>query len=279
MQGPLNQVMSSGPEHPGFSWRAGVAVWELRAFFIRFHRLVARARDELNAEMETDEPREDRLTGRLLTVGVEAARERAVPAAVAAGAATAVVTGPLRGLTGAAAAGTSVGGAVLGEVFNEFFKTGLEAVSVAGLAEIAAKSPPPRDQMNEVQEICGFLLDDVNELISCIPGSSARTWRSTRRRLRVFELICPPPSRMIVGEVRQQEALDLLIALNSGLPGMGTIHAKSAREAITKMCTLPLLAGENIGSRFVVPTVASSIDLVVHISADVVIRLYVRQVP
>ena len=79
------------------------------------------------------------------------------------------------------------------------------------------------------------------------------------------------PSRMIVGDVRQQEALDLLIALNSGLPGMGTIHAKSAREAITKMCTLPLLAGENIGSRFVVPTVASSIDLVVHISADVVI--------
>jgi hypothetical protein len=37
------------------------------------------------------------------------------------------------------------------------------------------------------------------------------------------------------------------------------------------MCTLPLLAGENIESRFVVPTVASSIDLVVHISADVVI--------
>ena len=44
---------------------------------------------------------------------------------------------------------------------------------------------------------------------------------------------------------------------------MCTIHANSAREAITKMCTLPLLAGENIGSRFVVPTVASSVDVVV----------------
>ena len=76
------------------------------------------------------------------------------------------------------------------------------------------------------------------------------------------------PSRIIVGEVRQAESLDLLIALNSGLPGMCTIHANSAREAVTKMCTLPLLAGENVGSRFVVPTVAGSIDLVVHATED-----------
>jgi len=73
-----------------------------------------------------------------------------------------------------------------------------------------------------------------------------------------------PPSRVIVGEVRAEECLDLLIALNSGLPGMCTIHANSAREAITKMCTLPLLAGENIGSKFVVPTVAGAVDIVVH---------------
>ena len=70
---------------------------------------------------------------------------------------------------------------------------------------------------------------------------------------------------MIVGEVRGEECLDLLLALNSGLPGMCTIHANSAREALTKMCTLPLLAGENIGSRFVLPTVAGCVDLVVHL--------------
>src|SRR5258708_28883469 len=73
---------------------------------------------------------------------------------------------------------------------------------------------------------------------------------------------------MIGGEVRQEEWLDLIIALNSGLPGMCTIHANSAREAMTKMCTLPLLAGENVGHAFVVPTVASSVDLVVHTRAD-----------
>jgi len=54
------------------------------------------------------------------------------------------------------------------------------------------------------------------------------------------------PSRIIVGEVRSEECLDLLLALNAGLPGMASLHANSAREALVKMCTLPLLAGENI---------------------------------
>jgi len=52
------------------------------------------------------------------------------------------------------------------------------------------------------------------------------------------------PSRVIVGEVRAEECLDLLLALNAGLPGMASLHANSAREALVKMCTLPLLAGE-----------------------------------
>ena len=76
------------------------------------------------------------------------------------------------------------------------------------------------------------------------------------------------PSRIIVGEVRAEECIDLLLALNAGLPGMCTIHANSAREALVKMCTLPLLAGENISARFVVPTVAASVDLVVHLGID-----------
>jgi pilus assembly protein CpaF len=76
------------------------------------------------------------------------------------------------------------------------------------------------------------------------------------------------PSRIIVGEVRAEECLDLLLALNAGLPGMASLHANSARETLVKMCTLPLLAGGNISARFVVPTVASSVDLVVHLGID-----------
>ena len=87
------------------------------------------------------------------------------------------------------------------------------------------------------------------------------------RRL-VKEALRMRPDRILVGEVRQEECLDLLIALNSGLPGMCSIHANSAREAIVKMCTLPLLAGENVGHAFVVPTVASCVDIVVHTAKD-----------
>jgi pilus assembly protein CpaF len=89
-----------------------------------------------------------------------------------------------------------------------------------------------------------------------------------RLRELVKESLRMRPSRIIVGEVRAEECLDLLLALNSGLPGMCTLHANSAREALVKMCTLPLLAGENISARFVVPTVAASVDLVIHLGID-----------
>jgi pilus assembly protein CpaF len=97
------------------------------------------------------------------------------------------------------------------------------------------------------------------------------------RRL-VKEALRMRPSRIIVGEVRQAECLDLLIALNSGLPGMASIHANSAREAVTKMCTLPLLAGENVTTGFVVPTVASCVDVVVHVESDGCGRRRVREI-
>jgi pilus assembly protein CpaF len=103
------------------------------------------------------------------------------------------------------------------------------------------------------------------------------TGQITLRHL-VTEALRMRPNRIVVGEVRREEALDLLIALNSGVPGMGTVHANSAREAITKICTLPLLAGENIGSGFVVPTVAGSIDLVVHVATDQHGRRAVREI-
>jgi pilus assembly protein CpaF len=85
------------------------------------------------------------------------------------------------------------------------------------------------------------------------------------RRL-IKEALRMRPSQIVVGEIREAESLDLLIALNSGLPGMATIHANSAKDAISKLQTLPLLAGENISHKFIAPVVAAAIDLVVHLS-------------
>ncbi|HEV7206183.1 MAG TPA: hypothetical protein VGN18_16375 [Jatrophihabitans sp.] len=59
---------------------------------------------------------------------------------------------------------------------------------------------------------------------------------------------------------------------------MCTLHANSAREALVKMCTLPLLAGENVSASFVVPTVAASVDIVVHLAMEASGQRRVREI-
>ena len=115
-------------------------------------------------------------------------------------------------------------------------------------------------------------IEEVFELKPLLPDCIALQTRAANLqgegeiplRKLIKEALRMRPSHLVVGEIREAEALDLLIALNSGLPGMATIHANSAREAIAKLQMLPLLAGENISHHFVAPIVASTIDLIVH---------------
>lgn len=103
------------------------------------------------------------------------------------------------------------------------------------------------------------------------------TGEITLRRL-VREALRMRPDRLVVGEVRQGECLDLLLAMSSGVPALCTVHANSAREALLKVCTLPLLAGGNIPAEFVTPTVAGSVDLVVHLATEPGGRRRVREI-
>lgn len=97
------------------------------------------------------------------------------------------------------------------------------------------------------------------------------------RRL-VKEALRMRPDRLVVGEVRDAEALDLLLALNTGVPGAATIHANSADDALRRLAALPLLAGRNIDAGFVVPAIASGVDLVVHCRRSVDGHRYVAEV-
>jgi pilus assembly protein CpaF len=49
---------------------------------------------------------------------------------------------------------------------------------------------------------------------------------------------------------------------------MTSVHANSAREALVKLTTLPLLVGENVSHRFILPTVAATIDLILFLRGD-----------
>lgn len=122
------------------------------------------------------------------------------------------------------------------------------------------------DRVITVEETFELDLDARDHVaLQCRQPSLEGTGEITLRRL-IKEALRMRPDRLVVGEVREAESLDLLIALNSGLPGMCTIHANTARDALVKLCTLPLLAGRNIDAAFVVPTVAATIDLVVHLA-------------
>jgi pilus assembly protein CpaF len=82
------------------------------------------------------------------------------------------------------------------------------------------------------------------------------------RRL-IRESLRMRPTRLVVGEVRGAEALELLVALNSGIPAYCTIHANSAEAALEKLVTLPLMAAENISVEFARSVFTRSIGLVI----------------
>jgi len=129
-------------------------------------------------------------------------------------------------------------------------------------------SVPATERIITCEEVFELDLEHPDHVaLQTRPASLEGTGAIPLRRL-VTEALRMRPTRLVVGEVRQAEALDLLIAMNSGMPAMATLHANSAREAVTKLCTLPMLAGSNIDARFVVPTVAGCVDLVVHLQAD-----------
>jgi len=73
------------------------------------------------------------------------------------------------------------------------------------------------------------------------------------------------PDRIIVGEVRGAEALDMLQAMNTGHDGsMTTLHANSPRDALARLETMVLMAGMDLPHRAIREQIASAIDLIVH---------------
>ncbi len=96
-----------------------------------------------------------------------------------------------------------------------------------------------------------------------LDGGAAITLRDLVR-----EALRQRPDRIVVGEVRGPEALDMLMALNAGCSGLATIHANSGRDALEKLVSYGVLAGDNISIPFLRRTVAAVVDLVVYVKRD-----------
>jgi pilus assembly protein CpaF len=75
------------------------------------------------------------------------------------------------------------------------------------------------------------------------------------------------PDRIIVGEVRSAEALDMLQAMNTGHEGsLTTIHANTPRDALARLETMILFAGTNLPNRAMREQIASALDLIIQVS-------------
>jgi pilus assembly protein CpaF len=75
------------------------------------------------------------------------------------------------------------------------------------------------------------------------------------------------PDRIIVGEVRGAEAIDMLQAMNTGHEGsLSTVHANSPRDALARIETMVLMSGVDLPTRAVREQIASSLDLIVHLT-------------
>ncbi|GAB3567942.1 CpaF family protein [Arthrobacter alkaliphilus] len=75
------------------------------------------------------------------------------------------------------------------------------------------------------------------------------------------------PDRIVIGEVRGGESLDMLQAMNTGHDGsISTVHANSPRDAIARLETLVLMAGMDLPLRAIREQIASAVNLIVHVS-------------
>jgi pilus assembly protein CpaF len=88
-----------------------------------------------------------------------------------------------------------------------------------------------------------------------------------RQRQLVINALRMRPDRIIVGEVRGEEALDMLQAMNTGHDGsLTTVHANSPRDALYRLDTMVAMANLNIPEKAIRQQVASAVDLVIQVS-------------
>lgn len=143
--------------------------------------------------------------------------------------------------------GTDSGKTTLLNVLSEFIPPGERIVTIEDAAELQFKQHHVLPLEARPPNIEGKGLVTIRDLVI----------NSLRMR----------PDRIIVGEVRGGEALDMLQAMNTGHDGsITTLHANSPRDALARIETMVLMAGMDLPHRAIREQVASAIELVVHTS-------------
>lgn len=142
--------------------------------------------------------------------------------------------------------GTGTGKTTLLNVLSGFIPEGERIVTIEDAVELQLHQPHVVRLESRPQNIEGRGEVTVRDLV--------------RNSLRMR------PDRIIVGEVRGSEALDMLQAMNTGHDGsLSTVHCNSPRDALSRLETLVLMSGVDLPSRAIREQISSALDLIVHL--------------
>ena len=129
-----------------------------------------------------------------------------------------------------------------------------------------AEAIPDHERIVTIEDTLELQLDQRHVVrLETRPPNIEGAGTITQRDL-VVNALRMRPDRIILGEVRGGEALDMLQAMNTGHEGsLSTIHANSPRDALARLETLVLMAGIDLPSRAIREQIGAAIDLLVHV--------------
>lgn len=133
---------------------------------------------------------------------------------------------------------------------------------LGALAEVI----PERERVITIEDAAELILDQQHVVrMETRPANLEGQGRISARDL-VTNSLRMRPDRIIVGEVRGGEALDMLQAMNTGHDGsLTTIHANSPRDALSRLETMVLMAGMELPARAIREQIVSAIDFIIHV--------------
>jgi len=133
---------------------------------------------------------------------------------------------------------------------------------LGALAEVI----PAEERVITIEDAAELILDQPHVVrMETRPANVEGRGRITARDL-VINSLRMRPDRIIVGEVRGPEALDMLQAMNTGHDGgMTTVHANTPRDALARLETMVLMAGVELPSRAIREQIVSALHLIAHV--------------
>jgi pilus assembly protein CpaF len=135
------------------------------------------------------------------------------------------------------------------------------------LLNILSRNIPPTERIITIEDAAELQLaqENIVRLETRPPNIEGKG--AIRQRQLLINCLRMRPDRIILGEVRGEEAFDMLQAMNTGHEGsMATIHANTPRDALTRLESMVAMSSLNLGEKAVRQQIASAISIVVQIS-------------